>query len=51
MSKRQKVLIVDDNATSRMILSKQLDKWGIQTAAVGSAAEAIALQRARLGGV
>jgi CheY-like chemotaxis protein/HPt (histidine-containing phosphotransfer) domain-containing protein len=38
----KRVLIVDDNATSRMILSKQLDKWGIQTAAVGSAAEAIA---------
>ena len=38
-----KVLVVDDHAVSRHVLEKQLTRWGMVPAAVGSAAEAVAI--------
>jgi signal transduction histidine kinase/DNA-binding response OmpR family regulator len=38
-------LFVDDNAISRRIVVRQLEKWGIHTRAVASAAEALTLIR------
>ena len=39
----KQVLIVDDNATNRMILVKQTESWGMQPIAVTSGLEALAL--------
>jgi signal transduction histidine kinase/DNA-binding response OmpR family regulator/putative methionine-R-sulfoxide reductase with GAF domain len=40
------VLVVDDNATNRRILTAQLGRWSMQTRATGSATEALAWVRA-----
>ena len=40
-----RVLIVDDNATNRLILEEMTRNWGMQPAAVGSAREAISVLR------
>ncbi|NQV23349.1 MAG: response regulator [Rhodopirellula sp.] len=46
-----RVLIVDDNATNRLILDEMLSNWGIETSSVESVDEAIAsLRRAREAG-
>jgi two-component system sensor histidine kinase/response regulator len=37
-----KVLIVDDNATSRQILERQVSSWGMKPSTAGSAEEALA---------
>ena len=37
----KRVLIVDDNATSRRIVSTVLERWGMSTAAAGSGTEAM----------
>ncbi|MFZ5496819.1 MAG: response regulator [Verrucomicrobiota bacterium] len=39
------ILLVDDNATSRMLLTDQVLRWGMQPQAVGSGGEALALLR------
>ncbi len=39
----RRALVVDDNATNRMILATQLDLWGMEVVAAASAAEALAL--------
>jgi GAF domain-containing protein/CheY-like chemotaxis protein len=39
---QKKVLVVDDNATNRLILSRQLSNWGMQVRASASPAEALA---------
>jgi two-component system, sensor histidine kinase and response regulator len=39
------VLIVDDNATNRMVLSEQLTSWGVRQAAAESAAQALEMLR------
>jgi CheY-like chemotaxis protein len=39
----KRILIVDDNATNRMILTKQLELWGIQTVAGESGEEALGI--------
>jgi signal transduction histidine kinase/CheY-like chemotaxis protein len=40
---RLRVLVVDDNATNRMILEHHLDAWRLAHASAGSAAEALVL--------
>ena len=37
----RKVLIVDDNASNRQILSVQLEKWGVEATVVTSGIKAI----------
>ncbi len=39
----KQVLIVDDNATNRFVLTRQLEAWGIQTYAAASGKEALLL--------
>jgi len=39
----KRILIVDDNATNRLILVKQTESWGMKPIAVGSGEEALAL--------
>jgi PAS domain S-box-containing protein len=41
----RRVLVVDDNATSRAVLHRQLSGWGIFTRSVENAADALALLR------
>jgi CheY-like chemotaxis protein len=41
----RRVLVVDDNATNRLILREQLRAWGCRTVEVGSGDEAIAVVR------
>jgi len=43
-----RVLVVDDNATNRLILREQLGAWGCRTVEVGSGDEAIAVLRQAL---
>ncbi|MDX1429112.1 MAG: response regulator, partial [Rhodothermales bacterium] len=38
----KRVLLVDDNSTSRRILSTVLDRWGVRPVSVGSGTEAVA---------
>src|SRR6185295_15842738 len=40
------VLVVDDNATNRRILAKQLERWGMTSRATGSPNEALDWVRA-----
>jgi signal transduction histidine kinase/CheY-like chemotaxis protein/HPt (histidine-containing phosphotransfer) domain-containing protein len=40
-------LVVDDNATNRLILDRTLQAWGMHTAMAADASEALALLRAR----
>lgn len=42
----KRILLVDDNATNRLILVKQTESWGMKPFAVASGAEAIALLNA-----
>jgi PAS domain S-box-containing protein len=42
-----RLLVVDDNATNREIVSRQARSWGMQPVAVGLASEALALLDAR----
>jgi signal transduction histidine kinase/CheY-like chemotaxis protein len=44
------ILIVDDNATSRLILGEVLASWGARPSAVAGAAEALAVLRAAAAG-
>ena len=44
--RRARVLIVDDNATNRFVLSEQLTSWGVRHAAADSAARALEMLRA-----
>jgi two-component system, sensor histidine kinase and response regulator len=44
------ILIVDDNATSRLILGEVLASWGARPSAVAGAAEALAILRAAADG-
>lgn len=39
----KRALVVDDNATNRAILTRQLENWGMSVVAVASAQEALAL--------
>ncbi|MEI6309731.1 MAG: PAS domain S-box protein, partial [bacterium] len=41
-----RILVVDDNATNRLVIAEQLESWGIRHAEVESAAKAIELLRA-----
>jgi CheY-like chemotaxis protein/HPt (histidine-containing phosphotransfer) domain-containing protein len=41
-----RVLIVDDNATNRLVLAEQLASWGVRHAEAGSGAEAMDVLRA-----
>jgi signal transduction histidine kinase/CheY-like chemotaxis protein/HPt (histidine-containing phosphotransfer) domain-containing protein len=43
----KKILIVDDNDTNRLVLSRRLGRWGIQTVAAESGEQAIELVRTR----
>jgi signal transduction histidine kinase/CheY-like chemotaxis protein len=43
-----RILVVDDNATNRLILREQLGAWGCRTLEVGSGDEAIAVLRQAL---
>ena len=36
-----RILVVDDNATNRLVLSEQLEAWGVEAEAVSSGAEAL----------
>ncbi|HVY71354.1 MAG TPA: response regulator, partial [Verrucomicrobiae bacterium] len=38
---RQRVLIIDDNATSGQLLAGQISRWGVENQTAGSAAEAL----------
>jgi CheY-like chemotaxis protein len=44
-----RVLIVDDNATNRMVVSRHLQAWGVHSEERASGPEALALLRARTG--
>ena len=45
----KRVLVVDDNATNRRVLSLQAAKWGMKCRATGSPSEALSLARGRRG--
>ncbi len=38
----KRILVVDDNSTSRRILATVMDRWGVETVSVGSGTEAMA---------
>ncbi len=44
--RNKSVLIVDDNATNRLFLTRQLDNWGMQFQAAASGSEALEILRA-----
>ncbi|MGB7244073.1 MAG: GAF domain-containing protein [Sulfitobacter sp.] len=43
----KRILVVDDNATNRLILERQTSKWGTQTTCANGAAEALKLLKTK----